>query len=64
MVVFTTSRVLTKQWLQAKRGQQKDFEAAMQILRGKDADISEEAKEVQVLILLYITLCLCFTPQC
>ncbi|WVZ04536.1 hypothetical protein V8G54_017882 [Vigna mungo] len=33
-------------WL-AKRGRQKDFEAALQILRGKDADISEEAEEVQ-----------------
>jgi len=34
--------------LQAKRGRQKDFEAALQILRGKEADISEEAEEVQV----------------
>ncbi|KAG2405759.1 Sugar transporter ERD6-like 7 [Vigna angularis] len=33
-------------WL-AKRGRKKDFEAALQILRGKDADISEEAEEVQ-----------------
>ncbi|KAK7378311.1 hypothetical protein VNO80_03750 [Phaseolus coccineus] len=33
-------------WL-AQRGQQKDFEAALQILRGKDADISEEAEEIQ-----------------
>ncbi|KAL2320909.1 hypothetical protein Fmac_029878 [Flemingia macrophylla] len=33
-------------WL-AKRGRQKDFEAALQILRGKDANISEEAEEIQ-----------------
>ncbi|KAH1258245.1 Sugar transporter ERD6-like 7 [Glycine max] len=33
-------------WL-AKRGRQKDFVAALQILRGKDADISEEAEEIQ-----------------
>ncbi|KAK7336708.1 hypothetical protein VNO77_17254 [Canavalia gladiata] len=33
-------------WL-AKRGRQKDFEIALQILRGKDADISEEAEEIQ-----------------
>ncbi|WVZ04535.1 hypothetical protein V8G54_017881 [Vigna mungo] len=33
-------------WL-AKRGRQKDFVAALQILRGKDTDISEEAEEIQ-----------------
>ncbi|CAL5193593.1 unnamed protein product [Lathyrus oleraceus] len=33
-------------WL-AKRGRAKDFVAALQILRGKDADISQEAKEIQ-----------------
>jgi len=49
--------------LQAKRGRRKDFEAALQILRGKDADISEEAEEVQVPIHLDKTMCLCFTPQ-
>ncbi|KAH1258244.1 Sugar transporter ERD6-like 7 [Glycine max] len=32
----------------AKRGRQKDFVAALQILRGKDADISEEAEEIQI----------------
>ncbi|RZC20756.1 Sugar transporter ERD6-like 7 isoform C [Glycine soja] len=34
-------------WL-AKRGHKKDFVAALQILRGKDADISEEAEEIQI----------------
>ncbi|XP_057473654.1 sugar transporter ERD6-like 7 [Actinidia eriantha] len=33
-------------WL-AKVGRQKDFEAALQRLRGKDADISEEKDEIQ-----------------
>ncbi|KAG5055245.1 hypothetical protein JHK85_007755 [Glycine max] len=33
---------------EAKRGRQKDFVAALQILRGKDADISEEAEEIQI----------------
>ncbi|KAL3725498.1 hypothetical protein ACJRO7_030515 [Eucalyptus globulus] len=33
-------------WL-AKRGHEKEFEAALQKLRGKDADISEEAAEIQ-----------------
>ncbi|CAK8543418.1 unnamed protein product [Lathyrus sativus] len=33
-------------WL-AKRGRAKDFVAALQILRGKDADISQEAAEIQ-----------------
>ncbi|XP_057438834.1 sugar transporter ERD6-like 7 [Lotus japonicus] len=33
-------------WL-AKRGCREDFEAALQILRGKDADISQEAEEIQ-----------------
>ncbi|KAK7242964.1 hypothetical protein RIF29_37746 [Crotalaria pallida] len=33
-------------WL-AKRGRRKDFEAALQILRGKDVDISQEADEIQ-----------------
>lgn len=33
-------------WL-AKRGREKEFEAALQKLRGKDADISEEAAEIQ-----------------
>lgn len=34
--------------MQAKRGRKKDFVAALQTLRGKDADISEEAAEIQV----------------
>ncbi|KAL6978468.1 hypothetical protein U1Q18_020136 [Sarracenia purpurea var. burkii] len=34
-------------WL-AKIGRRKDFEAALQKLRGKDADISEEEAEIQV----------------
>ncbi|KAJ1433024.1 Sugar/inositol transporter [Sesbania bispinosa] len=34
-------------WL-AKRGRVKDFEEALQILRGRDADISEEAEEIQI----------------
>ncbi|TQD86489.1 hypothetical protein C1H46_027978 [Malus baccata] len=38
-------------WL-AKTGHQKDFEVALQKLRGKDADISHEAAEIQVLYLL------------
>ncbi|XP_057717918.1 sugar transporter ERD6-like 7 [Arachis stenosperma] len=33
-------------WL-AKRGRGKEFEAALQTLRGKDADISQEADEIQ-----------------
>ena len=34
--------------MQAKVGRQKDFEAALQRLRGKNADISEEKDEIQV----------------
>ncbi|KAF8401593.1 hypothetical protein HHK36_012538 [Tetracentron sinense] len=34
-------------WL-AKTGRQKDFEAALRRLRGKDADISHEAAEIQI----------------
>ncbi|PNY07693.1 sugar transporter ERD6-like 7-like protein [Trifolium pratense] len=34
-------------WL-AKRGRAKDFVAALQILRGKDADISQETEEIQI----------------
>lgn len=33
---------------QAKRGKGKEFEAALRKLRGKDADISHEASEIQV----------------
>ncbi|BBH10345.1 Sugar transporter ERD6-like 6 [Prunus dulcis] len=36
-------------WL-AKTGRQKDFEVALQKLRGKDADISHEAAEIQVVV--------------
>ncbi|XP_022851053.1 sugar transporter ERD6-like 7 isoform X2 [Olea europaea var. sylvestris] len=36
-------------WL-AKNGNQKEFEAALQRLRGKNANISEEAAEIQVII--------------
>lgn len=36
-------------WL-AKTGRQKDFDAALRKLRGKNADISEEAAEIQVLL--------------
>lgn len=35
-------------FLQAKVGRMKDFEAALQILRGENADISEEAAEIRV----------------
>ena len=34
--------------LQAKFGQEKEFEAALKHLRGKDADISEEAADIRV----------------
>ena len=34
--------------MQAKTQQQKEFEASLQKLRGKDADISNEAAEIQV----------------
>ena len=34
--------------MQAKIGREKEFEVALQKLRGKDADISEEAAEIQV----------------
>ncbi|KAI5446457.1 hypothetical protein KIW84_014331, partial [Lathyrus oleraceus] len=44
-------------WL-AKRGLTKDFVAALQILREKDADISQEAKEIQV------TVCWCWIYFC
>jgi len=53
-VLCITSRVKTKQLLQAKRGRKKDFEAALQTLRGKDTDISEEAEEIQVPLLLLV----------
>ncbi|KNA12356.1 hypothetical protein SOVF_126520 [Spinacia oleracea] len=36
----------------AKIGSQKEFEAAFQKLRGKDADITHEAAEIQVLVVL------------
>lgn len=36
--------------MQAKTGRQKDFDAALRKLRGKNADISEEAAEIQVLL--------------
>lgn len=35
--------------MQAKTGNQKQFEVALQRLRGKHFDISEEAAEIQVL---------------
>lgn len=50
-MVCITNRVKTTQLFQAKRGRQKDFVAALQILRGKDTDISEEAEEIQVPLL-------------
>lgn len=37
--------------MQAKTGNQKEFEVALQRLRGKDVDISEEAAEIKVLLL-------------
>jgi len=35
--------------LQAKVGRNKEFEAALQALRGKDCDVSAEAAEIRVL---------------
>lgn len=34
--------------MQAKVGKEKEFESALQKLRGKDFDISQEAAEIQV----------------
>lgn len=33
---------------QAKQGRQKEFEASLRRLRGKDADVRAEATEIQV----------------
>lgn len=44
--------------MQAKTGRHKDFEVALQKLRGKDADVSLEAAEIQVLISNFLTLSL------
>lgn len=52
-------------WIQAKTGKEKEFEAALQKLRGKDADITHEAAEIQVLYLSYkyhSTLTMCIGP--
>lgn len=35
-------------FVQARQGNQKEFEESMRSLRGKDADISAEAAEIQV----------------
>ena len=35
--------------LQAKRGREEEFQTALQKLRGKEADISQEATEIKVL---------------
>ena len=35
--------------MQAKIGREKEFESALQDLRGKDADISKDAAEIRVL---------------
>lgn len=34
--------------IQAKQGRQKEFEASLRRLRGKDADVRAEAAEIQV----------------
>lgn len=36
---------------QAKEGRQKEFETALRKLRGEDVDVSQEAAEIQVLLL-------------
>lgn len=36
---------------QAKERRQKEFETALEKLRGKDVDVSQEAAEIQVLLL-------------
>ncbi|CAL5357542.1 unnamed protein product [Camellia sinensis] len=40
--------------MQAKVGQRKEFEAALQKLRGKDADTSQEAAEIQIAVGLMV----------
>lgn len=35
--------------MQAKIGHEKEFEVALQTLRGKDADICQEAAEIRVI---------------
>lgn len=41
-------------YLQAKIGKHKEFKAALQSLRGKNADISKEAAEIIVILQLKI----------
>jgi hypothetical protein len=38
--------------LQAKRGRIKEFESALQFLRGENADISQEAADIKVILTL------------
>ena len=45
--------------MQAKIGREKEFEDALQDLRGKDANISKEAADIQVLNLSSIILTNC-----
>jgi len=42
--------IMKMAWLQAKRGREEEFQTALQKLRGKEADIYQEATEIKVLI--------------
>lgn len=44
---------MTQLQIQAKTGREKEFESALQKLRGKDVNISQEATEIQVLISVF-----------
>lgn len=51
--LFSMRKTKWKLLMQAKVGLDKEFQVALRKLRGKDADITREAAEIQVLILNY-----------
>lgn len=50
MMIERGQKVHNVKFIQAKQGKQKEFEASLRRLRGKNSDISAEAAEIQVCI--------------
>lgn len=48
----TCGTYINRNFLQANVGREKDFEATLQRLRGSEADVSDEAAEIRVMLLL------------
>jgi hypothetical protein len=57
---FLSFEMMSTSGLQAKIGKEPELKAALQRLRGKNADISQEAADIRVSFRYYVLMTVCF----